>query len=234
MAPPAPASAFQACGLRVAPGSEPRAGPTEVVSWTAPDRVAKRSKSEVPGIDTVECAGRLGTRTAGILRGAMIAQQDVFTDQLWELHRLTRVQGQKMLLLSTSASGVADAWAGVGSSLFSRQLQSDLHTETMESIASLPTVPLTLRRHPARKRARPVSTGPSDINAVPQPLDGSGETGKVSVRATAPVSLAECVTQQSAKVVRQGACCFRPRVTRAAHPTSPDCRFECRVCRHPG
>jgi hypothetical protein len=156
--PPAPVSAFQACA-RAAPA---QGGPAPVSPSARLEALSSQpgaTSSENACISAAECVVRLTSRTCAILRGAMIAQQDTFTDQLWELHRVTRVQGQKAMLLSAypaSAGGnLQDSWLGVGSSLFSRHHQTDLLTLTMDSIASLPTVPATLRRHPTRKRKLP-------------------------------------------------------------------------------
>jgi hypothetical protein len=93
----------------------------------------------------------LGTQTFSLLREAIMHQQDTFVEQLWDLHRLARVQGQKTVQSSAEATlGLHRNRLDSASGIFSREKQKAVHAQTMDSIVSLDTLPASLRRHKAQ------------------------------------------------------------------------------------
>lgn len=105
---------------------------------------------------------RLGNRTFTILRNAMLQQQDAFMEQLWELHRLTRVQHRKVMLLHTEGVNLSQL-----PSCFDRSTQADRKAERRSLIASLPNLPSTIRSQtngPSRRFAPP--DGAANVESV--------------------------------------------------------------------
>jgi hypothetical protein len=98
-----------------------------------------------PGITPEVCKSQLGERTYNLLRRAMLQQQERFTEQLWDLHRLTRAQHRKVVLLPSEDVASAPEHS-VPRNVFSRSMQEQVRNDTMNAIWLLPTVPASLRR----------------------------------------------------------------------------------------
>jgi hypothetical protein len=104
--------------------------------------------------DTTQCLSILGARTFKLLREVMLSQQDTFLEQLWELHRVARVQGRKQMMATLlDAAGDRDS-SLTGPDIFNRSRQVEIHAETMQSIVTLPTLPKSLRLASGQKRKR--------------------------------------------------------------------------------
>lgn len=74
----------------------------------------------------------------------MLQQQEIFLEQLWELHKLARTQGRKAALLAAEAQlpvpTEAQAFA------LNPQEQVHLHNMTMQAILNMQSIPASLRR----------------------------------------------------------------------------------------
>ena len=126
-------------------------------------------------ISAERCREMLGPRSFALLREAMLQQQDTFSDQLWELHRLARVQGRKRMLASTEqALGLQQNARDPCTDIFSRKQQAELRNLTMESIVSLPIFPSSLRRKQATQVTPPLV--PDLLGGAPVPSKGALQT----------------------------------------------------------
>lgn len=98
-------------------------------------------------VSTEQCREVLGDHTFILMREAMLQQQDTFQHQLWETHRLARVQGHKSLVASTEAAlGLRSGGSDPSNCIFSRSHQAHMKAVAMQRIVSLPTLPASLRR----------------------------------------------------------------------------------------
>jgi hypothetical protein len=155
--------------------SDPQRFPDAPSSAEAPRVGTKRqlAGSDVPlrarMISTEQCRSVLGMRTFSLLREAIKQQQDVFVEQLWDLHRLARAQGRQSMHTSAEAAlGLQQDKVGAASGIFSRERQGQVHARTCASILSLATLPASLRREPP---ASAVAAGEQQAapSQVPQP-----------------------------------------------------------------
>jgi hypothetical protein len=96
-------------------------------------------------LSTELCRSKLGDRTFHVLRHAMLQQQELFIEQLWELHRLTRTQGRRAVLLQ-SEPRLLNEQVDVVRDVLSRQRQELIRSQTLQEISQLPTIPSSLRR----------------------------------------------------------------------------------------
>lgn len=127
-------------------------------------------------IDVSECRAVLGEPSFTLLRGAMLAQQDLFLEQLWELHRLARVQGRKALQpdIDVTADSMTAESRNIGCGIFNREHQAALRAETMHTICALPTIPEPLKRN---RQARMAAMTPTPCAAPEMPSIGFGPLG---------------------------------------------------------
>lgn len=96
-------------------------------------------------ISAETCKSQLGERTFNILRQAMLQQQETFIEQLWDLHRLTRTQHRRAALLPAEPV-VLQQQVEPAVSVFSRNRQEQIRSQTMHAISQLPMIPSSLRR----------------------------------------------------------------------------------------
>jgi hypothetical protein len=108
-------------------------------------KCAPAACAQEPRITPEVCKSQLGERTYNLLRQAILQQQETFTEQLWDLHRLTRAQHRKVMLLPLEEEACAPA-RSVPRDVFSRSKQQQVRNRTMHAICHLPTVPASLRR----------------------------------------------------------------------------------------
>eukprot|EP00892_Ulva_mutabilis_P006585 jgi/Ulvmu1/4299/UM002_0020.1 len=115
-------------------------------------------------INADACRSALGDRTFAILRTAMLQQQEIFLEQLWELHKLARTQGRKAAVLATDAQ-LAPVPGEAPEIVLNPKEQLHLHQMTMQAILGMQTIPASLRRpvvvpnpDPPKTAAEPVVT----------------------------------------------------------------------------
>jgi hypothetical protein len=143
--------------------------------------------SSIGIVSAQSCRARLGDHTYSVLRSAMVQQSELFIEQLWDLHRLTRQHGRKAALLE--AALVDDTGSKVApdahSAILDRARQIHVHSKTMASIVELPTIPATLRRtpsetadplHSASKRFPDAAPSQQHASARDNPLPAFGPT----------------------------------------------------------
>jgi hypothetical protein len=109
-------------------------------------KFATTASAQDPGITPEVCKSQLGERTFNLLRQAMLQQQETFIEQLWDLHRLTRAQHRKVVLLPAEEEASAPEQS-VAKDVFSRSMQEQVRNDTMNAIWHLPVVPASLRRN---------------------------------------------------------------------------------------
>lgn len=135
-------------------------------------------------INADSCRSSLGDRTFAILRKAMLQQQEIFLEQLWELHKLARTQGRKAALLAAEAQLPVPAEAQAFS--LNPQQQVHLHQMTMQAILNMQSIPASLRR--------PVVVASPDPTKS-TPASGASEPSTITNAAATEANPAPAVTQ---------------------------------------
>lgn len=136
-------------------------------SAIAPDMGSSRAS---PTCSADDVRARLGDRAFTVIRQAMLAQQEAWIDQLWELHRLAQTQARRVALLGTDLADLTAAH-GASSVVFDRQRQATSRAQIMRSIRTLPTIPATLRAASASTEAEASAPAATPAGFAP-PLNG--------------------------------------------------------------